>query len=457
MGYPSDANHLDLMDHSFFGSGGFKDGTYLVQYARESDEKYGKRKKISYYLNYVRPIINSHVKPIFRRKIVRTDAQKVPAWTAFVADATGGGKPLQEFMKGVALDAKRLGSALVVVTAPPEAPANAAQEVSLRPYLYSVDAHAVLEIVKDRRGRVVKARFEEARMVDGKPATWVREITSEGWSLEDEHGNLQEAMDWDVPREDAPVVWLDPGDWIPDEASPVPRSEFYDIARVNAALFNMCSESHEISRGLTFPILRYPSKSVEALVIGVNNAMGFDGEGKHAPDFIAPPDGPLEQLRKEREGLVREMYRMAVLSHQAGTADSAQSEAAKSGVAMRMDKEDFDTALGDYAGSLEAAENRIRSIFAWLHLGKLDGVIDASVTYPRDFTLRDVTQDLQPLADSVAAFPAMPPTMQGKILQRVARLLLADEPDLQVILDEIAQGVIDASQSGGGAPGDGAA
>lgn len=449
MPYASDVEPITLLRHAFFGTGGFRDGSYLVQYPRESTDKYDRRKKAAFYVNYVRPIIESHVKPIFRRGIKRTDGGTNPAWTEFVKDCTTGGVDLDGFMRSRAAMAKRSGCDLIVVTAPAQAPASEAEAVTLRPYVYGVQASRITDLVRDPAERIVSVSFLEGHMVDGSMANWTKTITSTGWELEDEKGNLQEAGDWDIPREDAPVVLLAPGDWLTeDEAQMLPLSEFYSIARCAAALFNLGSESHEIIRSVTFPMLSYPSRDLKNLVVGLNNSIGYDPDKTHRPEFIAPPDGPLEQIRQEREGLVREIYRMAMLSHQAGTADSLQTETAKSGVAMRIDREDYDTALAFYAASLNVAETRIREIFAWIQ-GKDKGAIDASAVYPRDFTMQDAAAELQPLFDALASLSAMPAPMRAAIYSRVADTLLPGHPELEQIHAEIRQAEIDERQTGG--------
>jgi hypothetical protein len=442
MPYASDVEPITLLQHAFFGTGGFRDGTYLVQYPRESDDKYARRRKAAYYVNYVRPIVEAHVKPIFRRGIKRTDGGANPSWTAFVADCTMGGVDLERFMRDRAVRAKRSGCDLIVVTAPADAPMNQAEEIEKRPYVYGVEASRITDLVRDASERVVSVSFTEGHDVQGSVETWTKTVTSSGWELVDQRGFVQQAGEWDNPRQDAPVVLLAPGDWIDGEMLPI--SEFYSIARCAAALYNLGSESHEIIRSVTFPILSYPSKDLKGLVIGLQNALGYDPDKPHRPEFISPPDGPLEQLRLEREGLVREMYRMAMLAHQVGTGESLQAESAKSGVAMRIDREDYDTALAFYSASIEAAETRIREIFAWIQGADL---VDASAVYPRDFTMQDEATQLQPLFDALASLATMPGPMRAAVYSRVAEILLPGHPELEQIKIEIAQGFLDEVQS----------
>lgn len=451
MAYASDVDPLVLLRDAFYGIGGFKSGAYLVQYPRESNDKYERRKAVSAYVNYVRPIIESHVKPIFRRGVKREEKGTNAAWTEFVNDATRGGMSLTDFMRSRALRAKRSGCDLIVVTAPKDAPATKADETALRPFVYGVAASQITDLKRDAAGRVVSVSFREGHEVEGEVETWTKTITATGWELVDEAGGLQEAMEWDAPRDDAPVVLLAPGDWLDEDSDEkytsrfLPLSEFYSIARCAADLFNMRSESREISRSVTFPVLLYPSKDLKGLVLGTNNALGFEPDVKNPPAFIAPPDGPLEQMRKEIDGLVREVYRMAVLSHQAGSSDSEQATGASSGVAIRLDREDYDTVLAFYAAELESAENRIRDLFAWI---QNEGNIDASVTYPRDFTQQDIAAELQPVLDALAAATSAPALMRSTLYRMMADILFRDLKDKDKILQEIEAQARDESQSG---------
>jgi hypothetical protein len=448
--YASDEHPLVFLDHVYFGTGGFQDGSYLVQYPRESSDKYTRRRVLATYVNYFRPIVDSHTKPIFRRKIVRTDSGENAAWTEFVADATQGGQSIQGFMRDQAIAAKRSGCALIVVSAPQDAPRSAAEEIESRPFVYGVKASQITYLRRDLLGRVEAVEFTEGYEVAADEwESWTRRIDAKGWELRDEKGGVQNSGEWDRPRADAPVVLLAPGDWLDQAVSKqvTPRSEFFSIASACTDLFNLRSEGREIIRGLTFPILTYPAMKLDGLKIGTNNALGYDPATTHEPAFIAPPDGPVEQIRKEREDLVREIYRMALLSHQAGTGDSTATEAAKSGVAMRIDKEDYDTALADWASILEGAENRIREIFGWYQGEGV--VIDASVSYPRDFTMRDALVELQPLIEAVAGLPDMPPTMKARIYTRAADVMLGEDPELETVRDEIQQRLVDETQTGG--------
>ena len=46
-------NKYELLDNSYRASGGFEDGTYLIPHTAETEQKYIRRKNMSYYINYL--------------------------------------------------------------------------------------------------------------------------------------------------------------------------------------------------------------------------------------------------------------------------------------------------------------------------------------------------------------------------------------------------------------------
>ncbi len=98
------------MQDAYEGAGGFEDGAYLEQHPRESAEKYGKRKKLAYYLNYLKPCVDAHVDPIFKREAVRDyEGSGQKAWELFLKDVDFANTGIKQFMKRAALLAKLQG------------------------------------------------------------------------------------------------------------------------------------------------------------------------------------------------------------------------------------------------------------------------------------------------------------------------------------------------------------
>ena len=134
-----------LLKDSYEGTGGFQDGSYLAQHKREYITNYQVRQSLCYFLNYMQPIVNSHVNPLFRTSPTRnwagkaagtsdgitattqmttTNASGAPSggagagssayWDAFVNDVDMHGTNLTSFMKRAAQAAKLYGVCFIV-------------------------------------------------------------------------------------------------------------------------------------------------------------------------------------------------------------------------------------------------------------------------------------------------------------------------------------------------------
>ena len=93
-----------------------------------------------------------------------------------------------------------------------------------------------------------------------------------------------------------------------------PPSEMLSLAKVNRTIYNLCSWLNEILKNITFPILTLPSLDTRDVIVGNNNALGYNPEFSHEPNFIAPPSDPANILKEQILNMVQEMYRMAGLS-----------------------------------------------------------------------------------------------------------------------------------------------
>ena len=435
----SERTILTLLEAAYYGTGGFEfaaqDGevanssatsSYLVKHPREHQDDFAARCKVAYYLNYMAPCVDAHVAPLFRREATR-DAQgsttAVAQWDAFAADADGAGALLADVMRAAATPAKRDGSVYLVVTAPEETPRSVAEAVQpgRHPYLYQVAALDVVSLVRDRFGRI--ASFTHLESEPGEAEARRRTLTSEGWTVTTEQGEPLESGTFAKVYKTAPVVEIKTGETV--RGWMLPRSQFVGIARACHRLFNLCSELDELFRAQTFSILIYPSTDLTKLTIGVNNALGFPDDAAHVPAFIAPPDGPAKLLMEHIDRLVREIYRMALLTHQTGSTSSSQTQNLASGVALRIDREALDTALGDFAGELEKAERQIADLWSWW----TGEAIEYTVSYPRDFVLQDETTMLAPLFEAWTTLLAeMPPALKAGLMSRIGGILLEDDP-----------------------------
>ncbi len=431
---PPGADMLHVPDHrlmldAYRGSGGFKDGTYLVAHRREDTRDYDIRRRVCHFDNFVRPIIDAHVDPIFRKQINRTPAESHKAYfDVLAADIDRGGTGVNDFMRKCAVAAQRDSIHFIAVSAPKDAPADASEEMDKRPWAYRIQSVALKDApVRDEWGRCTSLSW----YFDHGGKQYVRTLDGKGWETTDDHGARVEAMsgEWKEKRDTAPVVMLVPHDWDDDEGTPTPR--FYGVAKANHRIFNQTSELDEIERNATFPMLTYPESNPGSLTIGTNNVMGYPRDATHAPAWISPDGEAAITLANGIERNMKAIYRMANLSH-ALTDGAAQ----QSGVAKQLDRAAFDDALSSFGEYLSDAEQKLWELFAWIS-GKKD--LAVTVAYATEFTSAELDVELAAVASALQLGAGE--TFAQHIRKRVARLLLPDaSPEILAQIDtEIEQ------------------
>jgi len=422
----------DLLIHGYYGTGGFADGSYLVPHVREETDKLEKRKQIAYYLNYVRPVVNSHVDPIFKTEPQREwNGGASNLWDLFIKDVDLNGTDLTRFMKRAGLIAKLFGVCFIVMDNFTDQPINMAQVIKERkcPYATIVLPQEVTEYKTDKYGRLIS--FTYTQQQDGKEVkkTWTDVI----WKIESDKESSGEGIH-NLGR--VPVIPLYSRLMNPGEI--LPMSDFYSIARANLRIYNLCSELDEILRNQAFSVLAYPG-DVKELMLSTENALGFNPESSHTPSFITPPADPAKLLMEQTDRLVKEIYRMAMLTHVTGVQEQ------KSGVAKAWDFEQTNTALADFAINCEGAEIEMASVFSlWV---KQD--LEYQCKYSDDYSIQDVEKELQEVA--LALDLQIGGMFDVEVKKKAVAVYLQDIPteDYDAVIEDIASTNQDESMSSG--------
>ncbi|WP_378955392.1 hypothetical protein [Pelosinus sp. sgz500959] len=410
-----------FLTDAYYGTGGFKDGNYLVPHPRETPEKYNQRKELSYYLNYTAATVNSHVDPIFRTEPSREWAAN-DLFSIFVQDSDTMGTNLSRFMKRAALNAKLYAVAFIIIDNVANQPNTLADAITQRtlPYVYIVKPEQVTNYTTNSKGKLISITYEvagEENINENKSITtweWT-ETTWKMWGKETKEGKNF------IGR--LPVVPL--FSKAMDNGNIKPQSEFYNIARTNKRLFNLCSEIDELIRNQAFNILTYPAGEgqtqieVKEITVGTENVMSYDGQLSNKPEFIAPSSDPLQQLRDERQDLIQEIYRMAELSHVTGVQQKT------SGVAKAWDFQQANQCLVDMALNCEGAERQIAEIFELLTSSKLN----YNVKYSDDFGIVDVTGELDNISTALGL--NIGSKFNTEVKKRAVSVYLNDIPEEQ--------------------------
>ncbi|WP_312337217.1 hypothetical protein [Anaerospora hongkongensis] len=419
-------DYYKLLEDAYAGSGGFLNGDYLVPHVRETLDKYTRRKALSYYANYVKTVVNGLVNPIFRKQATRNwegkDSES-QLFSKFQADVDRKGTNIKRFMKKALKKAKLHGVCFIVVDNVKEQPATKAGAMEKRafPYAYIVSPKQVKNYECNEDGVLTSITYETySRRFSGNAAsniitrwTW----TETAWKCERDGKTEEQEHGLGV----VPVIPLFGVD--ADDGDMLPTGDMLAIARINLAIFNLCSELRELLRNQAFSILCYPvtensdHEGLDDLVTGTENALNFDGNGS-APLYITPPAEQAELLQKELSRLVEEIYRLATLSSVVGVQQKT------SGVSKAWDFENTNQSLSDMAENCQEAEMKMAYLFEKWVKGT---TINYSCVYPDDFGIVDITEALDEITKALDL--QIGGLFQKEVKKKAVETYLADLPE----------------------------
>lgn len=380
-----------LLDDSYRASGGFETGEYLIPHPRENSNKYLRRKNMSYYINYVRPIVDALINPIFRNDPKRFGTSSI--YDLFLKDVDGNGTSLTRFMKKAAVRAKLHGVEFIVMDM---ARINNNEIVTekdiisrrLYPYLYLISPDKVIDYSLDKFGRLQMIRYSVNISSVNDDGEVTEEVETWLWTEK----FCKRTINSDTERFDNPIGIIpvvpvygavnNSDDLIID-------SEMLSIARTNFALYNACSELRERNRAQAFSILTYPvdadddyESSEVSIKVGTSDMLLYRN-GSQMPEFITPPPDSSDIIENEIKLLVDEIYRMANLRLM--TINNSYNV---SGTAREWDSLQLFQSISDIAQGLQEAEYRIAKMFSRFMSDNLDNI---SVVYNTQYGVTDST------------------------------------------------------------------
>ncbi len=382
-------NVYKLVRDAYNGTGGFRDGSYLVEHKREANFK--ERQGYSYNLNYFRPILDSLINPVFKRPAERV--YKNDEYKEFEKDCDRNGTHLNKFMKKLAKRGKRDGCVFVVMDTPSEQPISKAEALEKRtfPYVYLKYARDVFEYEVDKSRKLLSIVFREWTGIQtktGKREEQYRKWFPGGWELykKIENGELKDRIDSGVSPNGVfnviPVFFAESE----EGEGYLPHPPLYDIARLNAAIYNVSSELREVQRKQGFSILALPTDGSQEgqIEVGSESVLGYPHESRHKPEFINAEVEQQRSLMEEREKLTEETYKQAKIAGVTGVVK-------QSGIAKQWDFEATDVELAEVARICEFVEAMMCNTFQDLATLNFDFI----ARYPEQFGVFDIDQEIE--------------------------------------------------------------
>lgn len=407
------------------GTGGFENGSYLVQYPRESEDKFERRKAIAWYANALRPACQRFAGYLTKRPPLRQLTQ--PALTSFLDACTWGNDSLDVFWSSFMLDAKARGCMLLLVDMPPEG----MDTDRTWPILTAIPPEIVTEYTLNEQGALALVKFTDTQVVEGKDVTVERVYDTDGWQVT---AGIKVLAQGQHGLGACPVLAFTESGLFPS------RGEFATIADLSKRLYNLRSELDEILRAQTFSLLtykvpadRYPlDLGSVAQAIGTHNLLQTFPDGA---EFIAPPEGPARvylDVIAQVEALVRQAALLV---------DLPNSNSQESGVALQLRFQALNASLVHFARRMEDFERRM-----WAMVGLWLGIEpNVTVSWGKDFSIADLKTEIE-VAQNLAALNAPPAYQQAKLKQLIQLdLATLPEDELSAMLagvDEIQQEVM---------------
>ena len=393
-----DPSRFQRIADALQGTGGFRDGSYLVQYPRESDEKFARRKAIAWYANAMRPACQRFAGYLTKRPPQRQVTQ--PVLQSFLDACNWQNDNLDVFWSGFMLDAKARGSLLLLVDMPAEGMATD----RTWPAVSAIEPERVTAYAVNPVGALASVTFTATLTLDGKDIAVSRTYDEAGWKVVAGSQILQQgAHDLGV----CPVLAFTDSGLFPAEG------EFATIADLSQRLYNLRSELDEILRAQTFSLLTYkvPADRFPLDMGGVAQSIGthnllqtFDG----GAEFIAPPEGPA-RVYLDVIAQVEALIRQAAL-----IVDIPTSNSQESGVALQLRFQALNASLVHFARRMEDFERRV-----WELAGRWLGIEPkVSVRWSQDYSIADLKTEIE-VAQNLAALNAPSAYQQAKLKQLI--------------------------------------
>jgi len=431
------AINLDLdyqfLKDSYTGRGGYLNGSYLIRFPNESDEKFKNRKEYSPFFNFCKKIVNSIVGHIFKKSPIRK-LEKAIWYEIFANNTDRRGTYIDDKMAQLLRLSLIYGTIFLLIDKPRISVETAMEERELKvfPYLTFRKPTHLHDYAIDEFGNLTYITFKEP-LPDDPSKTIYRKYTQNEWiiSEDEQFSKIESAGEHRLGK--VPVIPFHLTHLEDDELLATPF--ILEIARLQKDFYNAVSELRTILRDNTFPVLTFPVKEesqIESLKnrgisLSTNNGLIYNPEAGAKPEFISPPPEPAQIYLTYLETLTKEIFKQVNLNF-------ANSKA-ESGLAKQYDYLEFTTMLVHFANTLEACEYKIAELVGkWLG-EEFEGYIE----YSKQFTILDAEQFTNTIL-TILDNPAIPPILQNELTKLLARLTLnpfKDEKELDQIENSI--------------------
>lgn len=309
-------NQYDLVEDSYTGQGGFATGEYLDNFGREYN--YEERKSMAYYSNFVKPIVDAKVDPVFA-KPAQMEYNNEDIVTAFIEDCDNNGSSLEQVIHKSTTKTVLMGNSFIVMDnfKADEIPETQAEVINERkfPYIYTKEVQDVYEYETDIFGKLRSITFYYGlyEINDSSESIYLyKTFTKDDIVYFTKKQNEDET--WEIIIIDTithgngvvPVVYYN--------KDILPFSPYYSMATQARAIYNTASNISDLSRAQAYGLLLIPSMNMggtpqDNIIISRDNALFYDAGSNNEPSYInADPNilgKQLELMDKQSQTLIQ--------------------------------------------------------------------------------------------------------------------------------------------------------
>ena len=372
-------NPFDFVEHTYDGSYGYRDGTYLIPHPREVF--YETRRDSSYYINIFASVINAMVNEVFTNELPRTSNNTL--FDAFIKNADGLGASLQEMIEDAMYMARMSDAAFVVMDnfpaeVQPSTVAVAAQQ-RIVPYIYIKRMQDVYQVEEDKTGRLTSIDFYDDKTTIGTGADKQEVPTYRKWTATfwQHYYILKGAVVniLTVPHGLGVLPVIPITDFSRKKRiSQIKYPSMYSLAFLCYAVYNKESEIVSMEQYQCFSIF-YVSGRISIDTMGHSNVIEVPLDAKFPPGYCSPNAEMMKGLVSNSDRLIEAIYRNA---RQKGVIALVE----QSGIAKQWDFRGEESVLKRTASAAKGLEEKIAFLF-----GKyVKSIITFTVEYPKNFS-----------------------------------------------------------------------
>lgn len=438
--YLANSQRWDFYYRSYMGGQLYRDGQFLLKYWGEDQapmDVYQRRLDNTPLDNHVKTTVDVYRSFLFKNPPVRVLGSwaENPFVRDFLGDVDLEGQGMDSFLK-TALDmALVLGNIWLIVDKPAVELASQAEALALgiRGYVCAYTPQMVLDWnysrgITGRPELTLLKLLESATAQEHQIRIWTPASVERYTVTVSETGDYDKITDYQIYPNALgyiPAVNMMP---VRSMYQGVGNSVVADVADVQRSIYNKLSELEQNIRLSNHPSLVKTAGTHAGAGAGSIITMPEDLPGDKNPFLLQPTgasiQGIIDSINKDVEAINRMTHLSAVRAHLG---------APVSGVALQTERQLLNSMLSDLADTVEETEMAIWRIWSdWQDQPLPD---EFAVEYVKTFDMRDEHSDLELYRRALEI--TTDPELTRVIQQDMAKLLVTDVSDLQLVLDSI--------------------